>query len=113
MAGSIFSYSTGNIQRLNITDTEMVKEISLNTSLTLGKPAYLSKDFRPLLGRGILSSSGPIWAHQRKTIAPELYMEKVKVYLWQSALFLLCTFQTYTSSIHNRINMFFISVYFC
>ncbi|XP_062175417.1 cytochrome P450 714C2-like [Alnus glutinosa] len=76
--GPIFLYSTGSIQLLCITDTEMVKEISLCTSLSLGKPSYLSKDRGPLLGRGILSSSGPIWAHQRKTIAPELYIDKVK-----------------------------------
>jgi hypothetical protein len=69
----------GSIQLLYITDTEMVKEISLCTSLSLGKPSFLSKDRGPLLGRGILSSSGPIWAHQRKTIAPELYIDKVKV----------------------------------
>ncbi|KAK4592586.1 hypothetical protein RGQ29_016923 [Quercus rubra] len=56
----------------------MVKKISLRTSLSLGKPSYLSKDRGPLLGQGILSSNGPIWAHQRKIIAPELYIDKVK-----------------------------------
>jgi cytochrome P450 len=56
-----------------------VKEIILNTSLNLGKPSYLSKDMRPLLGQGMVSSSGHIWAHQRKIIAPELYLNKVKV----------------------------------
>ncbi|KAL5057632.1 hypothetical protein RYX36_029236 [Vicia faba] len=61
-----------------VADMEMVKEILLNTSLNLGKPSYLSKDMGPLLGQGILSSSGPIWAHQRKIIAPELYLDKVK-----------------------------------
>ncbi|KAJ1385953.1 Cytochrome P450 [Sesbania bispinosa] len=58
---------------------EMVKEIILNNSLVLGKPSYLSKDMGPLLGRGILSSSGLIWAHQRNIIAPELYLDKVKI----------------------------------
>ncbi|XP_023890887.2 cytochrome P450 714C2 isoform X2 [Quercus suber] len=56
----------------------MVKEISLCTSLNLGKPSYLSKDRGPLLGQGILSSNGATWAHQRKIIAPELYIDKVK-----------------------------------
>jgi hypothetical protein len=60
---------------------EMVKEIILNTSLKLGKPSYLSKDMGPLLGQGIVSSSGLIWAHQRKIIAPEFYLDKVKVSL--------------------------------
>ncbi|KAL4597815.1 hypothetical protein ACB092_11G016100 [Castanea dentata] len=76
--GPIFLYSSGNIQLLCITDPEMVKKISLCTSLSLGKPSYLSKDRGPLLGQGILSSNGPIWAHQRKIIAPELYIDKVK-----------------------------------
>nr|XP_023890860.1 cytochrome P450 714C2-like isoform X1 [Quercus suber] len=76
--GPIFLYSSGNIQLLCITDPEMVKEISLCTSLSLGKPSYLSKDRGPLLGQGILSSDGSIWAHQRKIIAPELYIDKVK-----------------------------------
>lgn len=72
-------YSSGSIQWLMVADMEMVKEILLNTSLNLGKPSYLSKDMGPLLGQGILSSSGLIWAHQRKIIAPELYLDKVKV----------------------------------
>ncbi|GLT39661.1 hypothetical protein SLA2020_138410 [Shorea laevis] len=76
--GPVFMYSTGNIQILCITDVEMVKEMSLHTSLSLGKPSYLSKDRGPLLGKGILSSSGPLWAHQRKIIAPEFFPDRVK-----------------------------------
>lgn len=72
-------YSTGNIQFLCMTDVEMVKEINLCTSLSIGKPSFLSKYFGPLLGEGILASSGPLWAHHRKIIAPELYIDKVKV----------------------------------
>lgn len=79
VAGSIFSYSTGTIQLICITDAEMVKEMSLHTSLNLGKPSYLSTERGPLLGRGILSSNGAYWAHQRKIIAPEFYLERVKV----------------------------------
>ncbi|RDY01134.1 Cytochrome P450 714C2, partial [Mucuna pruriens] len=76
--GPIYLFSTGTIQWLMVTDIEMVKEIIMYTSLNLGKPTYLSKDLRPLLGQGILSSSGKIWAHQRKIIAPQLYFGKVK-----------------------------------
>ncbi|KAL0370898.1 UNVERIFIED_CONTAM: cytochrome [Sesamum angustifolium] len=46
--------------------------------LDLGKPTYQAKERRSLLGQGILTSNGPIWAHQRKILAPELYMDKVK-----------------------------------
>ncbi|KAF9595779.1 hypothetical protein IFM89_004181 [Coptis chinensis] len=76
--GSIFVYSTGNIQNVCVLDPVMVKEISLYTSLDLGKPAFLQKERWPLFGRGILTSNGTIWAHQRKIIAPQLYMNRVK-----------------------------------
>ncbi|XP_058736876.1 cytochrome P450 714C2-like [Vicia villosa] len=76
--GPTYLFSSGSIQWLMVADMEMVKEILLTTSLNLGKPSYLSKDMGPLLGQGILSSSGPIWAHQRKIIAPEFYLDKVK-----------------------------------
>lgn len=76
--GPIYLFSSGSIQWLMVTEIEMVKEIVLNTSLILGKPSFLSKDNRPLLGKGILSSSGLFWAHQRKIIAPELYLDKMK-----------------------------------
>ncbi|XP_038875448.1 cytochrome P450 714C2-like [Benincasa hispida] len=77
--GRNFVYSSGTIQILCITEMETVKEMSLSTSLSLGKPDHLSKDRGPLLGLGILASSGPIWVHQRKIIAPQLYLDKVKV----------------------------------
>ncbi|KAF6172632.1 hypothetical protein GIB67_041955 [Kingdonia uniflora] len=75
--GPMFTYSTGNIQLLYV-PCDMVKEIGLCTSLNLGKPIYLTKDRGPLFGHGILSSSGLQWEHQRKIIAPEFYMDKVK-----------------------------------
>ncbi|CAK7347778.1 unnamed protein product [Dovyalis caffra] len=77
-AGPSFMYSTGRIQQLCTTDIDMVKEISLCTSSNLGKPSYLSKDRGPLLGQSIFSTNGPIWGHQRKIIAPEFYIDKVK-----------------------------------
>ncbi|CAJ1948936.1 unnamed protein product [Sphenostylis stenocarpa] len=76
--GPMYLFSSGSIQWLLVSDIEMVKEVIMHTSLNLGKPTYLSKDMRPLLGKGILTSSGPIWAHQRKIISPELYLDKVK-----------------------------------
>ena len=75
-------YSTGKIQQLCTVDIDMVKEISLCTSLSLGKPSYLSKDRGPLLGQSIFSANGLFWSHQRKIIAPEFYMDKVKVNIY-------------------------------
>ncbi|XVF79698.1 hypothetical protein PTKIN_Ptkin15bG0010300 [Pterospermum kingtungense] len=74
----VFAYSTGYIQFLCVTDIEMVKEINLCTFLSLGKPSFLSKYFGPLIGEGILASSGQIWDQYRKILAPELYLDKVK-----------------------------------
>ncbi|KAK9202603.1 hypothetical protein WN944_017815 [Citrus x changshan-huyou] len=76
--GSRYIYSMGSIQIFCTTDVDLVKEINQCTSLSLGKPSYLSKDRGPLLGQGILATSGPLWVYQRKVIAPELYLERVK-----------------------------------
>ncbi|KAH0702385.1 hypothetical protein KY290_017675 [Solanum tuberosum] len=47
-------------------------------SLDLGKPSYVTKRLAPMLGNGILRSNGHIWAMQRKIVAPEFFMDKVK-----------------------------------
>nr|XP_043607879.1 cytochrome P450 714A1-like [Erigeron canadensis] len=76
--GSIFTYSIGNKQHLYINDPELVKEMNQSITLGLGKPSYVTKRLSPLLGNGILRSNGHFWVHQRKIIAPEFFMDKVK-----------------------------------
>ncbi|XP_062000257.1 cytochrome P450 714C2-like [Rosa rugosa] len=76
--GPIFLCSSAHMQQLVITDMEVVKEISLCKSLVLGNPSVTSKVLGSLLGEGILASNGSMWDHQRKIIAPELYLDKVK-----------------------------------
>ncbi|KAL6203594.1 hypothetical protein ACLB2K_027294 [Fragaria x ananassa] len=76
--GEVFVFALGNTQILYVNKPEAVKEITTCTSWDLGKPSYQYKERRPLLGHGILTSNGASWAHQRKIIAPELYMQKVK-----------------------------------
>ncbi|KAJ1422976.1 Cytochrome P450 [Sesbania bispinosa] len=76
--GQVFMFSLGNIQILSVSQPDIVKDITTCTSLDLGKPSYQQRQLGPLLGRGVLTSNGTIWAHQRKILAPELYMEKVK-----------------------------------
>ncbi|XP_073032262.1 cytochrome P450 714C2-like [Primulina eburnea] len=76
--GRLFRFALGNMQVIYVTDSDLVKEITTCTSLDLGRPAYQQKEFGPLLGQGVLSSNGPAWARQRKIMAPELYMDKVK-----------------------------------
>lgn len=79
LAGQVFVFSLGNTQILFVTQPDAVREITTCTSLSLGKPSYQHKERGPLLGQGILTSNGTVWAHQRKILAPELYMDKVKV----------------------------------
>ena len=74
-----FTFALGNEQLLYVADTKLVKEINLSKTLDLGKPSYLQKDRGPLLGKGLITSNGAVWFHQRKTIAPQLFMDKVKV----------------------------------
>ncbi|XP_019200476.1 PREDICTED: cytochrome P450 714A1-like [Ipomoea nil] len=76
--GCIYTYSTGNKQHLYVNQAELVKELNQNSSLGLGKPTYVSKRLSPMLGNGLLRSNGHIWALQRKIIAPEFFMGKVK-----------------------------------
>ncbi|KAJ9145784.1 hypothetical protein P3X46_028124 [Hevea brasiliensis] len=76
--GQMYVFSLGNTQILTLNQPEIVKEITTCVSLDLGKPSYQQKDRGPLLGQGILTSNGAFWSHQRRILAPELYMEKVK-----------------------------------
>ncbi|KAG6428385.1 hypothetical protein SASPL_112636 [Salvia splendens] len=76
--GHMFTFSLGNLQVLYVSDPNVVKEITTTTSQDLGRPAYQQKTFGPLLGQGILTSNGAIWARQRKIMAPELFMDKVR-----------------------------------
>ncbi|THU56927.1 hypothetical protein C4D60_Mb11t22360 [Musa balbisiana] len=76
--GPVFTYSLGNAVVLHVSHPDWVKEISLCSSLDLGKSSYLKKSHEPLFGQGILKSSGKSWSHQRKILAPEFFSDKVK-----------------------------------
>uniref|UniRef100_A0A166DE79 Cytochrome P450 n=1 Tax=Daucus carota subsp. sativus TaxID=79200 RepID=A0A166DE79_DAUCS len=76
--GKTFTFALGKTQFLYVGDHELVKEMSTCKSLDLGKPAYMWKERGPLLARGILTTSKEAWVHQRKTIAPTFYIDKVK-----------------------------------
>ncbi|KAI3468370.1 hypothetical protein Pfo_025033 [Paulownia fortunei] len=76
--GPLYTFSLGKTQILCVNTPELVKEITTSTSQDLGMPSYRQKELGPLLGRGILTSNGSLWARQRKIIAPELFMDKVK-----------------------------------
>jgi len=72
-------FSMGNIQVLQMSHPNAVKEIAAYTSFDLARPTYQQKGLDPLYGSGILHANGAVWAHQRKVLAPEFYTDKVKV----------------------------------
>ncbi|KAF9673959.1 hypothetical protein SADUNF_Sadunf10G0077900 [Salix dunnii] len=74
--GNRYMFKLGALHFLYATDPFMVKEMKLFRSLDLGKPAYLQKDRGVLLGKGILTTNGPAWSHQRKILSPQLYVDK-------------------------------------
>ena len=76
--GPVFTYSMGNVVFLHVSRADVVRDINLCVSLDLGKSSYLKATHEPLFGRGILKSNGEAWAHQRKIIAPEFFLDKVK-----------------------------------
>ncbi|XBI71377.1 hypothetical protein VPH35_065616 [Triticum aestivum] len=76
--GPVFTYSMGNVVFLHVSRADVVRDINLGVSLDLGKSSYLKATHEPLFGRGILKSNGEAWAHQRKIIAPEFFLDKVK-----------------------------------
>lgn len=72
-------YWIGNKPALYVSQKDLVRDISLCVSLDLGKPVLLQKAHMPLFGKGILKANGMEWFNQRKLIAPEFFMDKVKV----------------------------------
>ncbi|KAF7049090.1 hypothetical protein CFC21_057697 [Triticum aestivum] len=76
--GPVFTYSMGNAVFLHVSRADVVRDINLCVSLDLGKSSYLKATHEPLFGRGILKSNGEACAHQRKIIAPEFFLDKVK-----------------------------------
>lgn len=79
--GKTFTFALGRVQILYVADPELVREFNLCKSLDLGKPAYLQKERGPLLGKGLITANREMWSHERKTITPTLYIDKVKVYI--------------------------------
>nr|AAZ39643.1 cytochrome P450 monooxygenase [Petunia x hybrida] len=75
--GELFTISIGSTQILVVARPEMVREI-MNTSQNFGKPPYHMESLKPLFGDGIITSSGVTWNSQRKVLAPEFRLEKLK-----------------------------------
>ncbi|PQQ09439.1 cytochrome P450 714A1 [Prunus yedoensis var. nudiflora] len=76
--GQVYMYSTGSKQHLYVSDPKLLRELKLHNSLDLGRPTYLSKPMQPLLGDSVIRANGEEWAYQKKLIAPEFFLDKVK-----------------------------------
>ncbi|WVZ98969.1 hypothetical protein U9M48_044337 [Paspalum notatum var. saurae] len=76
--GETYLYWLRRRPALYVSDPELIREIGRCVSLDMGKPMYLQKGQEPLFGRGVLKANGADWHRQRKLIAPEFYMAKVK-----------------------------------
>uniref|UniRef100_A0A0D3HQQ6 Cytochrome P450 n=1 Tax=Oryza barthii TaxID=65489 RepID=A0A0D3HQQ6_9ORYZ len=76
--GPVFLYSTGAMEILQVSHPDMVKDIGRWTPSELGKPNYLKKSRKALFGGGLFTENGDEWAYQRKIIAPEFFMDKIK-----------------------------------
>ncbi|KAG8068294.1 hypothetical protein GUJ93_ZPchr0005g14991 [Zizania palustris] len=76
--GETYLYWLRRRPALYVTDPELIREIGRCVSLDMGKPKYLQKSQEPLFGGGVLKANGACWARQRKVIAPEFYMARVR-----------------------------------
>ncbi|KAK4268366.1 hypothetical protein QN277_025034 [Acacia crassicarpa] len=76
--GATFMYSTGHRQHLYVGDPKLVKELNRIRTLDLGRPTYITKALKPLLGGGIFRVNGPHWSFQRNLIAPQFHLSKIK-----------------------------------
>ena len=78
LVGPLYTYSTGTKQHLYATKVEIVKDLTLSNNLNLGKPLIINKRNAPLFGHGITTTNGSLWVLQRKIIAPEFFMDRVR-----------------------------------
>ncbi|KAL1125055.1 hypothetical protein V6Z11_A13G017500 [Gossypium hirsutum] len=87
--GPTFVFSLGNLQILHMNHPNALKELSTSTSLLFGRPSHHHYD--AILGQGIIASSGHVWAHQRKILAPEFFMDKGMMKLMEESAFLVAS----------------------
>ncbi|CAD6258607.1 unnamed protein product [Miscanthus lutarioriparius] len=76
--GPVFLYSTGVLEILHVAQPEMVKDMGHWTPSELGKPQHIMKSRKPLFGLGILIANGDLWAYEKKILAPQFFVEKIK-----------------------------------
>ncbi|KAL6841427.1 hypothetical protein ACP4OV_028945 [Aristida adscensionis] len=79
--GETYVYWLRRRAAVYVSEPELIREIARVVSLDMGKPTYLQKGQEPLFGRGVLKANGAAWHRQRRLIAPEFYMARVRAML--------------------------------
>lgn len=69
----------GNKLHMYMDDFNLVREFCQCKSAEFGRASFLKKHRGALVGSSILTALGASWVHQRKILAPEFFMNKVKV----------------------------------
>lgn len=70
----------GTIPILHVTEPDLVKAVCQCTPFDLGRPEFVKKTRKPLFGENsLVTANGELWAHERKVIAQEFSMHRVKV----------------------------------
>ena len=77
-------FTLGRQHFLYVTDLKLVKEIAYLSHGIWESLLIFRKIGGPLLGKGPISTNGAVWSHQRKTIGPQVDVEKVKVKLFSN-----------------------------
>ena len=75
--GSVYTYCAGFIPRLVINDPALIKQFLVTNNDCYIKNRIM-RNFS-LFGNGLLTSSGTLWAHQRKIIRPAFNIKEIKV----------------------------------
>lgn len=86
-------------QHLYANKVELVKDLNFSNNINLGKPFYVTKKLAPILGHSVVRSNGAVWAVQRKIIAPEFFMDRVRAMVGLMADAALCLIDKWESRI--------------
>lgn len=77
--GPTYLYTIGSMPVLYVGDPLLAKELFFKYSY-LCKPSYIGKNRGAILGKNsVITSNGEEWARQRRIIAPEFFVDKIKV----------------------------------
>ncbi|KAH7654135.1 Cytochrome P450 E-class group I protein [Dioscorea alata] len=76
--GPVFVFTMGNMPIMHVSNSDLVNDIRHCLSIDLGRNTFLKETLKPLLGDGIFKANGETWSHQKRIIAPEFYLNKVK-----------------------------------